>query len=168
METNPEFEERRKKTIWQRMDEVDGAAAAGHTRLRKSVDALETQFDALVSEQNVLAEKVKAVSEGPVDAAKLTLTSRAIVALVLGVVTIAGSVWASAASTNRNMERIETKVDAQAAATIAAAKLQDVQMSTLRDAATDAKNTAADAKRQYELLRYEFQSLKETVIQKGK
>jgi hypothetical protein len=49
----------------------------------------------------------------------------------------------------------------------ASAKLQEVQMKSLGDAASDAKSTAADAKRQYELLRYEFQSLKE-IVQKGR
>lgn len=160
-----EFEERRKKTVWQRLDEVDQVTASGHKRLRNEIEQIGAHLDALTAEQKVLSSQLAALSVAPVDATKLMLTSRSIIALVLGVVTIVGSVWASAASTSRNMERIETKVDAQAAATVAAAKLQDVQMSTLRDASTDAKNTAADAKRQYELLRYEFQSLKETVIQ---
>ena len=163
-----DFEDRRQKTIWQRLDDVDSESAKGHTRLRKSIDALEAQFDSLVTEQGKLTERLENLSVAPVDATKLMLTSRAIIALVLGAVTIAGSIWGSAATTKASVRAVEEKVDAEATARAADAKLRDVQMSTLRDAASDAKATAADAKRQYELLRYEFQSLKETVIQKGK
>lgn len=168
MDASPEFEERRKRTVWQRLDELEQESAKGHERLRKSLGLLEAQVDIMGTEQKVLSSQLAALSVAPVDATKLMLTSRSIVALVIGVTTIVGSVWASAASTSRNMQRIETKVDAQTNHALEAEKLQDVRMSTLRDAAADAKNTAADAKRQYELLRYEFQSLKETVIKKGK
>lgn len=163
-----EFEERRQKTIWERMDEIDTASAAGHARLRKSIDALEAQFDAMAGEQKVLTERLHALTNAPVDAAKLMLTSRAIIAVVLAALAIAGSVWGSWASTNSNISRLESKADIQNAAATAAAELQKVQIAALRDTAADAKATAADAKRQYELLRYDFQSMKEVVMQKGK
>lgn len=149
------FEERRQKTIWERLDEVDSAAAAGHQRLRKTLDQLEAHVDSLAERQAELSERIRAVTEAPVDAMKLMLSTKAIVSLIFGMLLIAGSYW-----------NLSKKVDDQQKDAATTAKLQEAQMATLRDAANDAKSTAADAKRQYELLRYEFQDLKETVLKR--
>lgn len=135
-----------------------------HQRLRESLRGLsttvESNFRHFEDQGNLLRASISAVAiqaSTPVDARKLVLTTPAIIAVVLGAVSVAASYW-----------NLSTKLDAQQRAKEASDKLWEVQMTALGGAVAEAKSTAADAKRQYELLRYDFQSLKETVIGKGK
>lgn len=162
-----EFEERRKKTFWERLDDAGEICTDRHKRQTARIGQLEAQNDAQAADITTLKARMMAVEQGPVEATRLMLTGRGIVALVLGILAIWTGQFVSTAGVKEEIRAVATAQNAQQKAAEAAAKLQDVQMATLRDAAADAKSTAADAKRQYELLRYEFQSLKETVI-KGK
>jgi len=139
-------------------------AEDGHARLRGDYAALKQTVDSnyhffddqirfLRSELGTVAAKV----DMPLDATKLVLSTKAIIALTIAVVGIVGSYW-----------NLSAKIDAQQRAVESQARLEQVQMDTLKSAADDAKATAADAKRQYELLRYDFQALKDTLSQKGR
>lgn len=146
------------------VEQIDEKHDEAHKRLRTDLTALErtveSNFRYFEDATNLIRAKLNEVSvtaNTPVDATKLVLSSKAILAVVMAAVTIAASYW-----------NLSTKLDTQQRTTDAAAKLQEVQMKALGDAAADAKATAADAKRQYELLRYEFQSLKEAVQGKTK
>jgi hypothetical protein len=150
--------------LLQMIQQNDEKHEAAHKRLRETLrdlgDTVDSNFRHFEDQNNLVRSKLNEVSikaDTPVDATKLVLSSKAIIAVVLASVTIAASYW-----------NLSTKLDAQQRATEASAKLEEVQMKALGDAAADAKATAADAKRQYELLRYEFQSLKEIVQKKDK
>lgn len=146
------------------VEQNDEKHSEAHKRLRTDLQDLkatvESNFRHFEDQNTLIRSSLRAMETQvalPIDATKLVLSTRAILAVASAAVVIAGSYW-----------NLSTKLDAQQRATEASAKLQEVQMKVLGDAAADAKSTAADAKRQYELLRYEFQSLKETVLGKGK
>ena len=41
----PEFEDRRKQSIWERLDSIEAECRRGHRDLRKAVSELEAQAD---------------------------------------------------------------------------------------------------------------------------
>ena len=148
--------------LLQMIEQNDQKHEDGHARLRQSLrdlhDTVERNFRHFEDQGNLLRARLSAVDAyvaTPLDATKLVLSTKAVIAVALAAVTIAGSYWS-----------LSVKLDTQQRSIESAAKLQEAQMQSLGSAAADAKATAADAKRQYELLRYEFQSLKETVIGK--
>lgn len=139
-------------------------AEEGHTRLRGDYRDLkgtvDSNFRYFEDQTRLLRAELGAVqaqANTPLDATKLVLSTKAIIALTIAVVGIVGSYW-----------NLSAKIDAQQRAVESQARLEQVQMDTLKSAADDAKATAADAKRQYELLRYDFQALKDTLSQKGR
>ncbi len=140
------------ESLAQQVADHEADTQAAHKRLRDTLVDLKDEVDHVGSEQRATAHDLDLLRRTPVDATKLILSTRAILAVVLAAVTIAASYW-----------NLSTKIDAQQKATEATARLQEIQMKVLGDAAADAKATAADVKRQYELLRYEFQGLKDAL-----
>ena len=146
------------------VSEYRAEADEAHGRLRTDLRLLEAtvqsnfrHFDDQTRLVRAEIGQIAAASNAPIDAMKLVMSTKSIVALCFGIVAIVASYWS-----------LSAKIDAQQKDAVNDRRLQEVQMKALGDAAADAKATAADAKRQYELLRYEFQSLKETVIGKDK
>lgn len=142
------------------LQQIDTGYAEAHKRLRADLTAAEQKIESNFNHFQDMAlanrARIENLATTPIDATKLMLTTRAILTLVFGVVAVVASYW-----------NLSSKLDAQQRSMEGAARLQEVQMKVLGDAAADAKATAADAKRQYELLRYEFQSLKEAMQKKG-
>lgn len=145
------------------LEDIDEKHIEAHKRLRADLADIharvESNFQHFSKElqlQQGTIGSLSAKANAPIDALSLVMSTKAIVSLIGGVVIIALSYWNLAA-----------KLDQQQKDAAAAAKLQEVQMKALGDAVTSASTTAADAKRQYELLRYEFQGLKDA-LQKGK
>lgn len=135
------------------------------TSLNATLDRNYRYFEDQNAAMRLRVNTIEQLAGVPMDARKLVLPTPAIVAILGAVVgatiTIGASYWS-----------LSGKMDAQQQQTVATAKLQEIQMKTLSDAAADAKATAADAKRQYELLRYdnqrEFQALRDAIAGKGK
>lgn len=142
--------------LTQRVDDLEVNTEQAHKRLRETLVDLKDQLDRIGAEQRATAHNLDTFSRMPIDATKLVLSTRSIIGLAAAVLVIAGSYW-----------NLSSKMDAQQKAAEASQQLEALQMKALGDAVSDAKSTAADAKRQYELLRYEFQGLKDT-IQKGR
>jgi len=139
------------------ISEIDEKHQKGHDRLRIDLRELQSRvennyhhFDDVTSLHRAKISTLEATAATPIDATKLVMSTKAIVAVVGAAITIAASIWS-----------LSTKIDAQQKASEATAKLAEMQMAAMRESITMTQ-------RQYELLRYEVQQLKETVINKGK
>jgi hypothetical protein len=135
------------------LDRMDEKHTAAHIRLRGDLSSMENtvesnfrhsedQFALMRARLNEIAT----LAAQPVDATKLVMSTKAIVSVVGAAIVIAASIWS-----------LSTKIDAQQKAAEAAAQLATLQMNAMRE-------SIATTQRQYELLRYEVQTLKETVI----
>ena len=156
------------------LDQIDEKHSSSHTRLRGDLRGLETtvesNFRHFDDQTRILRAEISAATAAasiPIDATKLVLTTPVVVSICGAVAVIVVSVFAANSGIRSDIRDINTKVDAQAKAMEAASALQTSQMTQIRDASNDAKAAAADARRQYELLRYEFQAMKESLT-KGK
>ena len=84
----PEFEERRKQSIWELIADNDHKYDEGHKRLRNTIDELSEKLDILTADVRIQAAALKAFIEAPVEAAKLRFSTQALYT-ILGA-TIAG------------------------------------------------------------------------------
>lgn len=146
-----------------------------HKRVRESMrsinDRVESNYSHFNDQNTLIRTDVSKISQqvsAPIDATELVLSTRGVIAVVGCVLMIWTGQWLSTAGVKESIRDLNAAVSDQKKASEATAKLQELQMKVLSDAAQDAKTTAGDAKRQYELLRYEFQSFKETFLGKGK
>ena len=134
----------------QKIENVDENHQDAHRRLRNDLDSLKLEmnnaFRALREDISANKSSIELVKQTPLDATKLVLSSRVVVALVAIALGIAAAVW----SIRSGMEQISDKMEATA-------KLQDVQTSAL-------KSSVDDMKRRQELQQYEIQGLKEAIL----
>lgn len=137
--------------------EVDDKHQRAHERLRLDFRELErtveSNYQHFSTVTDLLKAKVSSLESNagkPIDATTLVMPLKATIAIVGAALVVSASMWA-----------LNNKIDAQQKSAEAAAKFQESQISTLREQlAANQRNT--------ELLRYEVQQLKETVIGKGK
>ncbi len=122
----------------------------GHERLRMDLQGLTTRvetnyryFDDMNTINRSKISTLEAQAATPIDATKLVLSTRAIIAVVMAAVTIAASYW-----------NLSTKLDAQE-------KLRDLQIATMQKAIEQTTKS-------YELLRLDLQALQQSVITGGK
>jgi len=159
-----EFEERRKKTIWQRLDEIDQECATGHKRLRTRIEQLETQADALDGVQNTILTRVEVLERTPPDVTKLRFSTGVVVSIVFVTVSMVGGAYGIS---NRVMNRI----DALASEMTRQAeddKKDRANLARLNDERNDRYGKSLDTlTRQVELLKYEQQRLREDVTKKN-
>ena len=128
------------------LDTFTREADKAHTRLRQDLTGAETKIEANYRFFNdmltLLRAKIatlEAQAERPVDATKLVLSTRAIIAVVMGALAIAASYW-----------NLSTKLDAQE-------RLRDLQIAQIQKSI---ENTS----KAYELLRLDLQALQQSVI----
>lgn len=153
--------------LLQMIEQNDEKYEDGHLRLRTDVRANETRiesnyrhFDDQVQLIKTRLGSVEGAIAQPIDATKLMLTTRAIIAVVGAALVVSAALW----TVRTDVQRLGEKVDQQQREASASSKLQEVQMSVLRDSLTLTQKQSDDARRQYELLRYEFSTLKDTVL----
>jgi hypothetical protein len=139
------------------LDEIDKKHQSGHDRLRLDLRELERRvennfvhFATITDLHRSKINPLDATTAAPVNASKLVLTTTQIVAVVGACLVIAATSW-----------RLSEKIDTQSAKMDASQRLYDVQLASMQQSI---RETSA----RYELLRIEVQSLKETVIGKGK
>jgi|SRR6516164_2714802 hypothetical protein len=159
--------------VLQMVEQIDEKHDEGHSRLRSDYRSLETkvesnyrhftdQFTLLKGQLTTLDAKMNL----PMDATKLSLTAKPIIAILGSVMGGAVLISTSIFAMRTDVKDLSTKVDAQQAAATARATLQDVQTAALRDALATTQKQAEDAKRSYELLRYDVQALKDALGKK--
>ena len=133
------------------LEAASATARTDHERLRRDLQGLtvtvNTNYRYFEDLNTICRSKIGTLesrSELPIDATKLVLSTRAIIAVVLASVTIAASYW-----------NLSTKLDAQD-------KLRDLQLAAMQ-------KTIDQNGKSYELLRLDLQALQQTVLMgKGK
>lgn len=134
----------------QMIENVDKNHAAAHVRIREDFKRFEEELDKryqlLYDGYMTNKAKIAEIEKTPIDATKLVLGTKVIVALVVLVLGVAAAVW----SLRSGMDRLADKMEATA-------KLQDVQTVGL-------KTSVDDMKRRQELQQYEIQGLKEAIL----
>ena len=132
-----------------------------HLRVRTELSLLKNQLDSglqsvraeIAVERTVLAT----YAATPVDVTKLVLSPRIVFTIVVVVLSIYGTIWASTYGLGSDVRDIITRIDAQNKASEAAAKLLDVRAETVNRA-------IEDMKRRQESQAAEIQSLREAVL----
>jgi uncharacterized protein YigA (DUF484 family) len=131
-------------------DERDRLHRDGHTRLRQELERLNgrvennySYFSQVTDLHRSEIATLKAIASSPVDATRLVLSTKSILGLVGGCLIIAASYWT-----------LSAKIDSQQ-------QLTKIQIESIQEA-------VKQANARYELLRIEVQTLKETMIAKGK
>lgn len=153
-------------SLLQMITQNDQKHDEGHRRLRQALRDLEERVESNFAylKDGFLANKSRLdtmdkLSTLPVDAAKLVLTPRVVVAIVAAAITLAGGIWASTAGLRSDVRDILTRMDAQKATYESSMKLQEVQSAAL-------KTSVDDMKRRQELQQYEIQQLKEAILRR--
>lgn len=132
------------------LDQIDDTHGKAHERLRMDLRKLEgivesnyQHFEMITSLNRAEIQTLKTTAAQPVDATKLVLSTKAIIGVV-------GAVLVAAAS----YLNLSAKIDGQQ-------RVQDIQIAAMQQ--TIKENSART-----ELLRMEVQTLKETILSKGK
>lgn len=136
--------------LLQMIQQNDEKHDEAHRRLRQDLDRLEEQvnkgFNSLREGFLTNSSRIETVANTPIDATKLVLNTKVVVALLVMVLGIAAAVWTIRSGMDRLSDRME-----------ATAKLQDVQSGAL-------KTAVDEMRRRQELQQYELQSLKEAIL----
>jgi len=154
--TSTEFEERRKKTFWERLDDVGEVCNDRHRRQTTRIGQLEAQNDAQAADIAALKVRVSAIEQGPVEATKIRFSSGVLVSVVLVTASVVGAGYGFSAVVTSKIDTLSKRLDDQAAS---AAKLTE-ERSAAAQRSIDALT------RQMELLKYEQQRLREDVTGK--
>jgi len=156
--------ETRSEGIMQMIDQIDQKHEEGHKRLREDLRELIIQHDNLLNASQALRDRTIAnenllekLRETPPNVENVIMTPRVLVAIVVFTMTVVGGVWSSTYGLRSDVRDILTRMEAQKLAVDSAAKLQEVQATSLRTAVDDMK-------RRQELQQYEIQNLKEVIL----
>ena len=134
----------------QMIENVDENHQDAHKRLRHDLEVLEQEmnngFKSLREDIHTNKNSIELLKQTPLDATKLVLNSKVVVALVIMALGIAASVWSIRSGMDQMASRMET-----------ATKLQDVQYAAI-------KTSVDEMRRRQELQQFELQSLKEAIL----
>ena len=151
--------------LQQLIESTDEKHDEAHQRLRHDFRELKAQLDAglnsVRADHAQTQTHIATMQATPVDAMKLMLPTRVVVAIVAGAVGIAGSIWISTSGLKADVRDILGQLERQKTAVEASSKLQEIQ-------AASPKTAIDDMKRRQELQQYEIQSLKEAIIGKAR
>jgi hypothetical protein len=136
--------------LLQMIENVDETHDNAHKRLRGDFEELKREMtralNALRDDIHANKASITELRNAPLDATKLMLTSKVVVALVIMALGIAASVWSIRSGMDQMASRMET-----------ATKLQDVQYAAI-------KTSVDEMRRRQELQQFELQSLKEAIL----
>ena len=144
--------ERRMGAVLQMVDQNHRMAEEGHHRLRTDWRALERRVESLEAQTRASDVRfTKIENSPPPDVTKLQFTARTVVAIVVGCVGLAAGQIV-----------LNTKLEANLKAQIEQnAKVQDERYSSQ-------KSSTDELRKRFELLQFEFQSLKDTVLRQNR
>lgn len=155
-----EFEDRRKQSLWERLDAIEQENRRGHKDLRKTVQELESQVDSIDHDVKSLTAVVANAALAPVEATKIRFSTGVMVSIVAVTISIAGGAYG-----------IISRIDALAADVMRQStddKKERASLALLYDERNTRTLGAIDAlTRQQKLLEYELQRLREDVTKKG-
>lgn len=150
--------------LLQMVQQNDDKHDDAHGRLRRDLRELEHQLTAGFQSLREADGKLQAAIDKPLDPAKVMLAPRLVVAIVAGVLGVAGGMWATTSGLRSDvrdiltrMEAQSTAMDSQSRASEALGKLQEVQQAAIRQ-------SIDEMKRRQELQQYEIQGLKEVIL----
>jgi len=131
-----------------------------HLRLRTELAYVKNQLDsglqAVRAEIALVRTEMATHVAMPIDVTKLVLTPKIVFTIVLIVVSIYGTIWASTYGLGSDVRDILTRIDSQKAALESAVKLQELRSDTV-------KGAIDDVKRRQETQATELQSMKEAI-----
>lgn len=137
-----------------------------HKRLRQSIreveERLESNFEYLRDGHLAVKSRMDAAEQHalqPIDASKLVLSTKVVVGIVATAIALAAGMWASTAGVRSDVRDILTRMEAQKTATESTAKLQEVQLQSVKIAVDEMR-------RRQELQQYEISQLKEAILQR--
>jgi hypothetical protein len=140
----------------QMIQQNDDKHEEAHRRLRQDLDKLEEQVnkgfqslrDGFITNQS----RIDTVANAPIDVAKLVMTPRIVIGIVMLVLSVAGAMWASTLGLRSDVRDILTRMDAKRADDANLARIQELQIGML-------KATVEDMKKRQELKQYDIQDL---------
>jgi len=139
--------ERRMGAVLQMVDQNHRMAEEGHHRLRTDQRTLERRVETLEAAIRLAEVRFTKIETTPPDVAKLQWSSRTVVAVVLAAVGYAAGQWGLNAQLKSELKlQIEQS-----------AKIQEERYYSQ-------KSSTDDLRKRFELLQFEFGSLKETVL----
>lgn len=160
----PEFEDRRKQSLWERLDAIEVECRRGHRDLRKCVNELEAQADALGVSLTHLAARVEDVKNAPVESTKIRFSTGVMVSIVIVTISVVGSAYGLSSSVNGEISRLGTAMNRQAEDD----KKDRESLAKLYDERNLRTLGAIDTlTRQQKLLEYEMQRLREDVTKRS-
>ena len=160
----PDFEERRKQSLWERFDALEQECRRGHRDLRKTTNELEAQADAFDHDLKTLTSHVADVAAAPVESTKIRFSTGVMVSIVAVTISVVGAAYGIS---NRVLSRIDTfeaRMDRQADED-KAERAQTAKTSEERYMRSEMQFDAFG--RQMELMKYEQQRLREDVTKKS-
>lgn len=135
-------------------DDAHGRLRAEILYLKSSLDqGLQAVRAEVAAERTVVASYIAT----PVDVTKLVLTPKIVFAIILVVISIYGTIWASTYGLGSDVRDILTRIDAQKNALEATSKLQEVRGEAVKSAIDDIKS-------RQESQATELQALKEAIL----
>jgi small-conductance mechanosensitive channel len=139
----------------------DAKQDEAHKRLRRDLDDVERQIDgglqAVRQEMALLNGRMDVLEKIPVDATKLVLAPRVVVAITMIVLSIAGSVWFSTAGLRSDVRDVLTRMDL-------ASELEKVQSKSQEERAAALKAAVEAVQRDQRMTQYDVQGLKEALL----
>jgi len=163
-DASPEFEDRRKQTIWEVIDALGVECRRGHRDLRKTTNELEAQADAFEKDLKQLSIDVKELAAAPVEATKIRFSTGVIVAVIAATGSVVGAAYGISNRVMGRIDAFESRMDRQTEED----RRDRTNLAKLLDERNARSEKSIDAlTRQMELLKYEQQRLREDVTGKG-
>jgi len=147
---------RRDDGLIQMIEQNDEKHEAGHERLRRDIDRVEgfakrledqvnKGFESLREGRQSNTARIQQLEAAPIDATKLFLNAKVVVAAIIVALGIAGMLWGLKSAVSDLASKLDT-----------ASKIQELQNATM-------KSTLDDMKRRQELQQYEIQGVKDAL-----
>lgn len=102
------------------------------------------------------------------DVSRLTFPLQLVIVIVAGVVSVYGATWAANWKQASDIRDMHTMMEMQERVNVEKAKAQELRDTSLHDQLKAVQDQISAAERRQELLRLEFQQLREQVLFKGK
>jgi len=140
---------RRDDGFIQMIEQIDEKHTEAHRRMRQDLDRLEEQvnkgFEALREGRQSNTLRIQNLEAAPIDASKLFLNAKIVIAAIIMAVGIAAAVWGLKSAISDLTSKLDT-----------ASKIQELQNNTM-------KNSVDDMKRRQELQQFQIQELKDAI-----
>ncbi len=164
-EASPEFEDRRRHSLWERLDAIEQECRRGHKALRQGLNEVEAQADTFDHDLKALTATVAESRTATVDINRARFSPAVVVSIIIVTVSIVGSAYGVGTMVMGRIDalslRMDRAVEAQKLERENTTKLQDERAAHLASdiSAIKAQQTMQDLR---------LTNLREMLLSKGK